>query len=158
MAKPVVGENVPFAREQDAKYLQKAAVSMAASWFMERGYMVSLPIEPALYDMVVESDDGLVRVQVKSTVRQDKAGRWAVRICRLAYDRHANSGRTRRSYSADEIDYFFVVTGCGDKYLIPLGIVQGIGALTLDSKYSSFKLPDGSSREGEPDRRAGPRC
>ena len=41
---------------------------------MERGYLVCVPTEPAPYDIVVESDEGFVRVQVKSTSKHDPRG------------------------------------------------------------------------------------
>jgi hypothetical protein len=129
---------------EDEKNLHRAAASMAAAWFLERGHTVSIPVEPAVYDMIVDSDDGLVRVQVKSTRSKDDAGRWMARIHRHAYDRDikptANGSRMRRNYSEREIDYFFIVTADGGRYLIPLSVVHGIGTLVLESKYAAFKV------------------
>jgi hypothetical protein len=113
---------------------------------MERGYTVCLPVEPALYDLVVDSDEGLVKVQVKSTVSKDRSGigRWSVRIHRMAYDSTikptANGARTRCAYAPGEVDYFFIVTADDDYYLIPLAVTGGLGSLTLDSKYAAFKV------------------
>ena len=143
-SKPIPGVRLPFTLDADERNLHKAAASKAAAWFLERGYMVSVPVEPAAYDMIVDSDEGLVRVQVKSTRSKDDAGRWLVRIYRQSYDRDAklttNGPRVRRNYSDAEIDYFFIVASDGSKYLIPLNVVQGIGSLTLDSKYAAFRV------------------
>jgi hypothetical protein len=111
---------------------------------MERGYTVCVPVEPAPYDLVVDSDDGLVRVQVKSTVSKERTDRWVVRISRMAYERGtkpgANGARVKCLYAPGEVDYFFVVTPVGDYYLIPLSATKGLASLTLDSKYGAFKV------------------
>jgi hypothetical protein len=111
---------------------------------MERGYTVCIPVKPALYDLVVDSDAGLVRVQVKSTTSHDRTGRWLVRIHRMAYDPTvkptANGSRVKCVYSPGEVDFFFIVTAEGDNYLIPLESTNGVSSLTLDSKYAAFKV------------------
>ena len=83
-------------------------------------------------------------VLVKITTSRDKSGRWIVRIHRMAYDssvRHKSSGaRSKCVYAPGEIDYFFIVTGAGDNYLVPLAVTKGAASLTLDSKYAAFKV------------------
>lgn len=133
---------MPFLRPPQLEYLHRASVALASAWFLERGYHVSVPTEPAPYDLIVESDDGLVRIQVKSTITQE-AGRWAVRISRKEYAPGvANSGGARRQcvYREGEIDFFFIVTADGSQFLIPLSSTSGAGHLTLDSKYSAYKV------------------
>lgn len=143
-SRPVDAVEVPFSRDCDPELLRKAATARATAWFMERGYTVCVPVEPALYDLVVDSDEGLVRVQVKSTISRDKKGRWLVRIHRMAYDssvkRTSNGARTRCVYAPGEIDFFFIVTAGGDNYLMPLAVTRGATTLTLDSKYAAFKV------------------
>jgi PD-(D/E)XK endonuclease len=143
-SRPVDAVAVPFSRDRDLELLRNAATARATAWFMERGYTVCVPVEPTLYDLVVDSDEGLVRVQVKSTISRDRNGRWVVRIHRMAYDssaKHTSSGaRARCVYAPGEIDFFFIVTAAGDNYLIPLAVTKGAAALTLDSKYAAFKV------------------
>jgi hypothetical protein len=143
-SRPVDAVGIPFSRDRDPELLRKAATARATAWFMERGYTVCIPVEPALYDLVVDSDEGLVRVQVKSTTSHDKSGRWLVRIHRMAYDssvKHTSNGaRARCVYAPGEIDFFFIVTGAGDNYLVPLVVTKGVATLTLDSKYAAFKV------------------
>jgi hypothetical protein len=143
-ATPAEAVDTPFTRERDTRLLHKAAAARATAWFMERGYTVCIPVEPALYDLVVDSDAGLVRVQVKSTTSHDRTGRWLVRIHRMAYDPTvkptANGSRIKCVYAPGEVDFFFVVTADGDNYLIPLESTNGVSSLTLDSKYAAFKV------------------
>jgi hypothetical protein len=142
-AAPVDATETPFGRERDVKLLHRAACAYATAWFMERGYTVSVPVEPTIYDLVVDSAEGLFKVQVKSTVTKERTGRWLVQISRMAYEPGAkvtrNGARVRCSYAPGEIDYFFVVTP-DDYYLIPLTATKGLRSLTLDSKYGAFKV------------------
>jgi hypothetical protein len=100
-------------------------------------------VDTAVYDLVTDSDEGLKRIQIKTTRKKDK-GRWYVQITRNQYDRKltANAGGKRRQvpYTAKEIDYFFIVTKDHDFYLIPIEAVEGKGALTLDLKYGEYKV------------------
>jgi hypothetical protein len=101
-----------------------------------------VPTEPAPYDLVVESDDGFARIQVKSTSARD-VGRWAVSISRREYTPGIlNAGGARKDcvYRDTEIDYFFIVAGDGSQYIIPLKATNGIGHITLDSKYAAFRV------------------
>jgi PD-(D/E)XK endonuclease len=134
---------IPF-HEVNEWHLRTAAIGEAASWFLRRGYVVSIPLTVTQYDLVTESDEGFVRVQVKSTTGKDKGGRWAVGISRMEYGAggksNANGLRHRRPYRLDEVDMFFILTGGGEKYLIPLSATGGSLSLTLDDKYAAYKV------------------
>lgn len=142
-ASPIDAVDMPFTNEVTDQNLHRASTAIATSWFLLRGYLVSVPVEPARYDLVVESDAGLARVQVKSTVTQDR-GRWIVGITRHQYDggvvQNANGARVRSTYRPGEIDLFFIVTGDGGQYLIPLAATNGGKYLTLDVKYAAYKV------------------
>jgi PD-(D/E)XK endonuclease len=101
-----------------------------------------VPTEPAPYDLVVESDEGFARIQVKSTTIRD-AGRWSVSISRREYlPGVPNEKRARKecAYSENQVDFFFIVTGDGSQFLVPLKVTNGAGNLVLDSKYAAFRV------------------
>jgi hypothetical protein len=120
-----------------------SSLSIAMQWFLERGYLVSVPIEPAPYDLVTESDNGLERVQVKTTSRRDQAGGYKARLARSVYVSGAqpNSGGSYKlvPYEAGIVDYFFVITKDGTTYLIPATVVEGAVDISL-SRYGEFKI------------------
>jgi hypothetical protein len=150
-SRPIDGQVLPFARPPRAEYLHRAAAALSSAWFLERGYQVSVPTEPAPYDLVVESDEGLLRVQVKSTTARE-AGRWTVGISRKEYRAGVmSSGGARREcvYREGEIDFFFIVTADGSQFLIPWGVTSGIGQLTLDSKYGAYRVQLHGERTGQ---------
>ncbi|MCW2930004.1 MAG: hypothetical protein JWM19_966 [Actinomycetia bacterium] len=135
---------VPFRAESSEKNLRVASIGEAASWFLRRGYVVSVPLAVAQYDLVVESDDGFMKIQVKSTTARDRYGRWTAGVARMEYaassEANANGSRQRRPYRDHEIDFFFIVTGGGDRYLIPLEATDGAAGLTLNDKYAAYKV------------------
>ena len=139
---PVV--EVPFTKEPSPDNLRMAAIGMATDWFLKRGYLVSIPVEPAKYDLVVESDEGFQRVQVKTTTVQDPYGRWTAGCHRHEYQQEVEptaSGKFRKiAYGKGDIDFFFIVTGDEDCYLIPLGATNRALSLTLDKKYAAYKV------------------
>jgi hypothetical protein len=134
---------LPFRAEVREQHLRIAAIGEAASWFLQRGYVASVPLAVAQYDLIAESDDGLVRVQVKTTTRKER-GRWVVDIARRVYEAsvsaNANGARRRQAYRTDEIDMFFIITGDASRYLVPLEATGGVAQLTLDDKYAAYRV------------------
>jgi hypothetical protein len=136
-----------FSRMPNPSNLFRAGVGVAIRWFLERGYMTSIPVEPTHYDLIVESDVGLKKVQVKTTTFRDRSGQWMVRVCRTAYDAKATAKgtagkRRRKSYTEGQVDLFFVLTGDGSKFLIPLESVGETKTINLGEKYAKFKQAD----------------
>lgn len=134
--------DLPFSRQP--KPGGQTGLSIAARWFLDRGYFVSVPLEPAPYDLVTESDEGLRRVQVKVTSHAEDSGHYTALVARHIYDptasRNANGSRRRVPYSADSVDYFFIVAP-NAMYLVPISSVPaGQTSITLDRKYRAFKI------------------
>ena len=115
----------------DPVNLSRAGSLMAAAWFQLCGCSVSWPLEPCRYDLLVWMGTHAERIQVKTTtVKQGSS--WTVWI--------SNTGKQRTTYDPDEIDYFFVIDGDLDYYLIPVMEVGGFTAIQL-SAYVRYKLP-----------------
>lgn len=111
--------------------LSRAGSLMAAAWFELCGFCVSWPLEPCRYDLLVSMEGGTERIQVKTTtVKQGNS--WTVWI--------SNTGKKRTTYDPGEIDYFFVIDGDLDFYLIPVAAVGGLTAIHL-STYDNYRLP-----------------
>jgi hypothetical protein len=132
---------VPFGNS--VKHGGQSGLSIAARWFLDRGYTVSVPLEPAAYDLVTESDQGLKRVQVKTTRHVASSGRYVAMTARRIHEasapRNANGNRRLASYGADLIDYFFIITP-ESSFLIPVEVVADLHTITLDEKYVAFTV------------------
>jgi hypothetical protein len=139
--KPVPAVEIPFVNAIQRG--GQSGLSIAARWFLDRGYVVSVPLEPASYDLVTESDSGLKRVQVKMTWASKDSGRYVADISRRVHDasapRNANGNRRRVSYNAELIDYFFVITP-NSSFLIPVDVIDGRHSIVLDEKYAAFAV------------------
>jgi hypothetical protein len=126
----------------ESVHLARAGSLMAAAWFELCGYAVSWPLEPCRYDLIVWIGAKAERIQVKTTtVKQGTS--WIVWI--------SKTGKSRTTYDPDEIDYFFVIDGDFNYFLIPVGTVGGFTAITL-SAYAPYQLSQESPgvRAGTP--------
>lgn len=120
-------------------------VSRAIGWFLKNGYNVAIPVEVASYDLIAESDDGLKKVQVKTTKTRTREGRYQVRLTRTIYDaaQVSNSRGKYRPvpYGPGDIDYFFICAGTDQLYVIPYEVVAHvISSIVLDVKYQNFAV------------------
>lgn len=123
---PVAGPHI--------SHLRDAAATLAASWFLVRGYKPAFPVEPALYDLLVSTDDGVKRVQVKTTTFSGKDG-WQVAVSRRPYS--AGNRTARAPYDPNLIDLFFIVDGDLTMYLIPSRIIAG-RVIILLRRYTQY--------------------
>jgi hypothetical protein len=110
--------------------LRHAAESLAVAWFRLCGCNVAVPATADCYDLVVETPDGLKRVQVKTTIGNYKHG-WLVNIARRPYT--AGNNGPRMPYDPETIDFFFIVDGDLTMYVIPSRAVGGYTRILLRS-------------------------
>lgn len=103
--------------------LRTAGSTLAAAWFMLRGYHVLWPLEPCRYDLAVRSNDQFQRVQVKTATFRN-AGTFVASL--------SNSRRAGHVvYDVDEIDSFFVIDAELNAYLVPFTDVAGFHTIYL---------------------------
>jgi hypothetical protein len=95
---------------------------------------VLFPIEPATYDLVVAMPDGLRRVQVKTTTSGGRNG-WQVVVGRRPHS--LGNTAPRVAYDPDVIDYFFIVDGDLNIYLIPSRVIAGRVGILLRT-YAAY--------------------
>ena len=86
------------------------AVAQAIATFTKKGYDVALPItESAAYDIIVDNNVGLYRVQVRYSSTED------VELRRI----HSNSqGYVIKKTKANAYDWLYVLFSDGREYLI----------------------------------------
>jgi hypothetical protein len=106
----------------DLRCLRAAGPTIAAAWFALRGCPVSFPLEPAAYDLLVESSGRVNAVQVKTTTHRFKDN-WLVTVGHHP-DTHAKKGHLL-AYDPDVIDLFFIIDGNMTMYLIPSRALAG---------------------------------
>ncbi len=117
----------------DPMRLRDAAAPLAAAWFMVRGCTVAFPVEQAVYDLLVHSGAEMHRVQVKTTTTSGAAGQ--VVVSHRPYS--AGNLGPRMPYDPKAIDYFFIIDGDYNLYLIPSRVIAGRVGLVLRA-YKSY--------------------
>ena len=116
------------------KYLRDAATSIASSWFSLCGFNSAIPMEPALYDLLVSMPDGIKRVQVKTTTYYSRDG-WMIQVGRRPYSLAGNARLV--PYDPELIDLFFVVDGDLSLYLIPSKVIAGRVGLLRQQPFAT---------------------
>lgn len=129
------GGEMPFKAERDLAHLRVAGNSIATSWFARRGYAVSVPVEHRPYDLIVEADGQLHRVQVKTATARDSSG--AV-VCRLR--RKPSRDGQEIAYDRADVDFFFIIDLDDNHYIVPIGDVTGLMQVSL-STLAHRKVP-----------------
>ena len=132
------GELDALSLEPDLEHLRSAGAYLVAGAFTLAGHRVCWPLEPAVYDLLVDTGDRLLRVQVKTTSLR-VGDSWACSITRSEYADVAG-GKRRVPYSAAEIDVFGIVDGTGQIYVIPVDVVSGMTNLSL-RRYAAYRIP-----------------
>jgi hypothetical protein len=131
---PIARSHGPAEIKPDLRYLRDAATSIAASWFSLCGFNVAIPVEPAIYDLLVAMPEGIRRVQVKTTTCFGKHG-WTVVVSRRPYS--VGNREQRVPYDPELIDWFFVVDGDLTIYLIPSRVIAGRVGILLHT-YTKY--------------------
>jgi hypothetical protein len=114
-------------------------LSLAIAWFAKRGHTVCIPLSDSqAYDLVVELNGVLKRVQVKTTrsFNQSK-GIFEVEL-RTKGGNRSGIGKSK-SLDLTKIDFLFVVTETGGLYLIPSSAVGASNHLSLGGKYAAYQ-------------------
>ncbi|MBO0810224.1 MAG: hypothetical protein J2P32_18175, partial [Actinobacteria bacterium] len=143
---PDPGRDVDIRQKPDRKNLRDAGTTLAATWFLFCGYNVAYPIEPTAYDLLVSMEDGIKRVQVKTTTFCGKDG-WQIQVGHRPY---SPGNRTPRiPYDPTVIDLFFIVDGDLTMYLIPIGVIGGRVAILLRT-YTNYIVGNVAGLAGGP--------
>ena len=120
---------MPFTARVKHEYLDKASLLIAAAWFASRGYPVSLPTAHRPYDLIVEAEEMLYRVQIKTTARRDHDS--GVLICNIS--RTPRRDNRREVYDPADVDFFFIIDVEGNYYILPIREVAGTGQVSLST-------------------------
>lgn len=110
----------------------------ALSYFLENGYNVSVPItDTQRYDLVVEQDNIVYRVECKTTDYQSEYGIPIVSVKTCGGNR---SGQTIKKISKNEADLLFAYDiNSNSCWIIPIVDIDGMSALSLGKKYEKYK-------------------
>ena len=107
-------------------------------WFLEHGYLVSIPDVPYQYDFLVDVNGKILKIQVKTACKESDNSGFKIKVCSVT---HNSNGYARRNYSQNNVDYF--MTCCDEKYyLIPFS------ECGVKEKKIRLTLPANGQRKG----------
>lgn len=108
----------------------------AIAFFVRNFYTVSLPLTDSQdYDLVVDKDDTLSRIQVKTTDYKRKNSF----VVQMSVKGGNKSSNKVKKFDNTKVEYVFVLTSDNEEYLIPAKEIKVKNQLTLGTKYKTFK-------------------
>lgn len=126
-----------FKKCKNTKAQGNIGMAEAIAYFVRLGYTVSIPLNDSQeYDLVVDIDNLLSKIQVKTTRAKTAYGIYTVQL--------RNTGGTSgivnsRICDSSNIDYLFILTEESTKYLIPFTDVEHLtNSLNLGEKYTKY--------------------
>ena len=116
----------------------------AIEWLTSIGAFVLKPLfHSPDYDLVAEMEGRLVRIEVKTSGRQNERGRWEVRICTQGGNQSWN-GVTKR-FDPTRCDYVFVHVADGRRWFIPAARIEAELEIKVGApKYRQFEIERGA--------------
>lgn len=110
----------------------------AIAWFCAQGYDVCLPLNDSQkYDLVIDDDGRLSRVQVKTTTARNRRGRFCVDLATNGGNR---SRTTRETFDPLHYEWLYVLTDDRERYLIPSHAIKAGYSIVLGAKWPSYRV------------------
>ena len=119
------------------KEIGNSSLGIAIAYFSSHGYIVSIPLNDTQdYDLIVDKQNKLYKVQVKGTSFKTKHGIYQVALKSAG----GTSGKVYKTIKDTNIDLVFIVTKDDGFYLIPKGVIKNKYTLNLGSEYQKYHL------------------
>lgn len=119
------------------KEIGNSSLGIAIAYFSSHGYTVSIPLNDTQdYDLIVEMQNKLYRVQVKGTKCKTKFGIFQASLRSFG----GTKGTVYKRVKDTSIELVFIVTSNLDKYLIPKDDIKNGNAISLGKKYQQYRL------------------
>ena len=114
-----------------------SGLGMAIGYFATNGYTVSIPLNDTQdYDLIIDKNNIIKKVQVKSTSCRTKYGNYQVPLKSCG----GTKGKTYKTVIETKIDELFIVLEDLSIYVIPIEEIKNRSTLTICSKYNKFKI------------------
>lgn len=112
------------------------SLGIAIAYYTSNGYTVSIPLNDTQdYDLIVDKDSILKRVQVKSTSCIDKNGKYQVALKSCG----ETKGTTYKTIKDTKVEEIFIFLENKDIYIIPIDKINNKSTLAICEKYKEYK-------------------
>ena len=112
-----------------------SSLGIAIAYYSSNGYTVSIPLNDTQdYDLIVDKDKALKKVQVKSTACKTKYGKYQVALKSCG----GTKGKTYKTVVETNIDELFILTEDLNIYTIPIEVIKNKSTLNICNKYEKY--------------------
>lgn len=112
-------------------------IAHAMLYFSKQGYVVSVPMNDSQdYDLVVDIENTLHKVQVKTTSQVSSYGIPIVSVKSSG----GTSGSIYGNVATSSATYLYVLHSNGDSWFIPVSNDLPKSTINLGDKYNSYKI------------------
>ena len=124
---------------KNTKIQGSIGLGQAIAYFTKLGYIVSVPLNDSQdYDLIVEIDNKLYKVQVKTVTYKNESGNYQPFIRKMCKN-------TKKSYivaATDlEYDYLFITSSDLENWFIPKEEVKDIrNSFSLTERFDKYKI------------------
>ena len=110
----------------------------AIEYFTSKSIPVSIPLnDTQKYDLVVDMDNKLYRVSVKTSTQISEYGSYVVQLRNCG----GSSGKSKvRPFDNKSCDYIFVLTENNKTYLIPTSVIKSVNSILIGNKYTEYEV------------------
>lgn len=113
-------------------------MGFAIAYFTSKGMTVSIPItDSQKYDLIVEFNDILMKVQVKTTRYKGDDTYYTATIRSMGGNK---SCTIVSKFDNTQVDYLFVLTEDMDMYFIPAKEISAVNAIRLGPTFDKYKV------------------
>lgn len=114
----------------------RSSLGIAIAYFSTNGYTVSIPLNDTQdYDLIIEKNNILNTVQVKSTSCKTKYGVYQVALKSCG----GTTGKTYKTLVDTNVDLLCIITDVFDIYVIPVSELKNKSTINLCQKYNQYK-------------------
>ena len=132
-------EAIGFRRLANPRVQGNAGLGIAIAYFTRIGVHVAIPLtDTQRYDLIIEHEERLQRVQVKTTTMKQGRG-YNVHLRTIGGNK---SQIVARDFHPSDYEWLFVVCGDATAYLIPTTAITSRAALFLSRKYEPYRIED----------------
>ena len=116
-------------------------LGQAIAYYTSKGVSVMIPLnDTQKYDLVVDIDNKLYRVSVKTTRYKAKSGNFEVQLKNCG---GGSNGSVIRKFDNTTCDILFIYTIDGDTYEIPSENIKATSSIILNPNiYGKYKVKD----------------
>ncbi len=114
-----------------------AGLEIAIAYYSTNGYTVSIPLNDTQdYDLIVDKNNVLKKVQVKATSCKTKYNKYQVALKSCG----GTKGETYKTIIDTKIDEVFIVTDTMEMFIIPIEEIKNKTTLNLCEKYEKNRV------------------